>query len=159
MKKKDSGPFLGTHKMRWHWMAKLVQKYQWKTGAEIGVREGMFAQHLLKHTKIEKLYCIDPWEDEPELYERFVRFYGQNERVEILRQRSEEAEIPEVDFVFIDGDHSYEAVKADIEKYLPKTRYFLAGHDYGNPKVSKAVDELLGLTKKGHDECWGYYVG
>ena len=51
------------------------------------------------------------------------------------------------DFVFIDADHSYEAVRADILAYRPlvKRGGILAGHDYA-PKwegVRQAVDELL----------------
>jgi len=49
--------------------------------------------------------------------------------------------------VFIDGDHSYEAVKADIKTWIQvvKNGAILAGHDYGPhaPGVKQAVDELL----------------
>ena len=38
----------------------------------------------------------------------------------------------ELDFVFLDADHSYEGVTADIDAWLPKIRPggILAGHDY-----------------------------
>ena len=52
-----------------------------------------------------------------------------------------------VDFVFIDADHSYEAVKQDIQTWLPKVRHggVLAGHDYGwAGTVQRAVHETLG---------------
>jgi len=48
------------------------------------------------------------------------------------------------DLVFIDADHQYEAIKNDIEKWLPKVKKggLIAGHDYGtHPGVSKAVNE------------------
>jgi len=53
------------------------------------------------------------------------------------------------DLVFIDGDHSHEGVKADIEAWSPKIkswRGFLTGHDYNHnePGVVKAVDEAFG---------------
>ena len=48
-----------------------------------------------------------------------------------------------VDMVFIDGDHAYEAVKADIEMWLPKAKKLICGHDYPFKGVKKAVDELL----------------
>jgi len=59
--------------------------------------------------------------------------------------------------VFIDGDHSYEGVVADLavcEEYLPEVIFC---HDYGDPHwtgVKRAVDEFLircpvyGLTNK-----------
>ena len=66
----------------------------------------------------------------------------------------------ELDFVFIDGEHSYEAVKADVRAWWPKIRNggFLIGHDY-NPKrfpgVCRAVDEFAEskqapIVKAGH---------
>jgi predicted O-methyltransferase YrrM len=66
-----------------------------------------------------------------------------------------------VDFVFIDGDHSYEGCKGDIEAWLPniKPGGIIAIHDYKKhllqydestcphprpwPGVDRAVDELL----------------
>lgn len=52
----------------------------------------------------------------------------------------------DIDLLFIDGGHSYEDVKIDCEKYLPKLRVggFVAFHDYNNesfPGVKQAVDE------------------
>jgi hypothetical protein len=39
--------------------------------------------------------------------------------------------VPEVDFLFIDGDHSYEGVKKDFEMYSPlvKSGGLIAFHD------------------------------
>ena len=53
----------------------------------------------------------------------------------------------ELDFVFIDGEHSYEAARLDIEAWWPKVRSggLLMGHDYDRqrfPGVCRAVDEL-----------------
>ncbi len=76
-----------------------------------------------------------------------------------------------VDMVFLDGDHSYGGLKADIMAWLPKTKKLICGHDYtgkfaaehvqklikeeGGTTVKFAVDELLGdvkLTESG--EIW-----
>jgi len=48
-----------------------------------------------------------------------------------------------VDMTFIDGEHTYESVKADIEAWMPRTRRILCGHDYNRewPGVMKAVNE------------------
>jgi len=52
------------------------------------------------------------------------------------------------DLVFIDADHEYESVVADIKAWLPLVNIggFLTGHDYGEkyPGVMKAVDEQFG---------------
>jgi predicted O-methyltransferase YrrM len=52
------------------------------------------------------------------------------------------------DFVFIDGDHQYDFVKADINNYRKKLKPdgLLCGHDYVPVgPVKDAVDELLGV--------------
>ena len=52
------------------------------------------------------------------------------------------------DIIFIDGDHSYESVKQDIESWWPHLRSggAMIGHDYKDeqfPDIEKAVDELF----------------
>lgn len=53
-----------------------------------------------------------------------------------------------VDFVFIDADHTYEAVKLDLAAWLPKVKPggIIAGHDYNYPHTGcvRAVDEVFG---------------
>ena len=57
-----------------------------------------------------------------------------------------------LDFVFIDADHSYDAVRADIAAWLPKVKHrgVLAGHDYDagtHRAVVLAVDVALPLSQ------------
>lgn len=65
-----------------------------------------------------------------------------------------------LDMVFIDGDHSYEGVKADIEAWLPKVKPggVICGHDYNRDEygVTRAVDELFGKenVKNRHRSMW-----
>jgi len=61
-----------------------------------------------------------------------------------------------VDFVFIDADHGYEAVKTDIVSWLPKLREgaIMAGHDYGHPPVTRAVSEQFGELAQTDCGCW-----
>ena len=50
------------------------------------------------------------------------------------------------DLVYIDADHRYEAISADIKAWYPKVKIggILAGHDYrAHPGVKRAVDEIL----------------
>lgn len=63
-----------------------------------------------------------------------------------------------LDFVFIDGDHRYECVKADIKAWLPKMKRggILAGHDYGwCQDVRKAVHEIFGEEKDSYTDSYG----
>ena len=74
-------------------------------------------------------------------------------QVKLLRLNSEQAsklfqifETPYFDMVFIDADHTDDAVKKDITLWKPLVRKggILSGHDYGIiPEVTKAVDELI----------------
>jgi len=56
-----------------------------------------------------------------------------------------------IDLLFIDGDHSYEGVKADIQNYLFKVKEGgkIVFHDYASSHhgVKKAADELMGDCK------------
>ena len=62
-----------------------------------------------------------------------------------------------LDAVFIDADHRYESVKADILTWMPKVKKggILAGHDYilAHSGVILAVDELVESPEIIQD-CW-----
>jgi cephalosporin hydroxylase len=51
----------------------------------------------------------------------------------------------DLDFIYVDGDHRYEAVLADIKGWRPKLRdgAVLAGHDWSLKDVQKAIHETL----------------
>lgn len=61
-----------------------------------------------------------------------------------------------LDFVFLDADHSFQAVCRDIEEWAPKVKPggVLAGHDYGMPEVQRAVQERLGEHNFYAPACW-----
>lgn len=51
-----------------------------------------------------------------------------------------------VDAVYIDGLHTYEGAKGDIEFWLPRCKLAICGHDYHRswPGVMRAVNEAFG---------------
>ena len=54
--------------------------------------------------------------------------------------------------VYIDGDHTGESVRKDIELYLPKVKKgrYIAGHDYNNemwPEVVQTVNSFFPKEK------------
>ena len=66
-----------------------------------------------------------------------------------------------LNFVFIDANHVYEAVKDDLNAWYKKVGHggFLAGHDYYNdPGVKQAVDEFF-IDKSLYfgEGCWLYF--
>jgi hypothetical protein len=162
-------------------------------GAEIGVKEGRFSEHMLQAFPTLTLWCVDPWEvqevSEGETYadwefnhifneyrQRTGQFGTRCRTVPLYSSQAANAYQPalnldegqnpcvpdELDFVFIDAQHTYEAVKEDIGLWLPKIRAggLLCGHDWQNkfPGVSKAVNEMLPPLEimLGHDSVWGY---
>lgn len=143
-------------------------------GVEIGTQSGDLTKAILNECRNVRLYTIDPWEyREGNLYEAghpqsehdqikkhaynaLQEFVG---RVTILPMKSKDAfrEIDEpVDFVWIDGDHTLEAVEIDIEnaKKIVKHGGMIGGHDY--PVVKDAVHKCLAdkVIALGYDMTW-----
>lgn len=60
------------------------------------------------------------------------------------------------DMVFIDANHSYEAVLEDIQLWLPKTKHLICGHDYSDNwfGVKKAVAEVFGNDFSIYESIW-----
>ena len=119
------------------------------TGVEIGVWQGDLVSFLLDlEPRIDKMYGIDPyscgtgywrrarqrhWDNVyNEVFDKMYSNYGS--RFELIRSTSESSvnAIPMVDFVEIDGIHSYANVLQDIELYEKKVKSggMLCGHDY-----------------------------
>ncbi len=157
-----------------------------KIGVEVGVFRGAMSERILAADRTITLYMVDPWrslrtpeyvatddrhhemsQDEQDdslktTLERVLRF---GKRARVMRLTSLEAASKFVDstldFVFIDGDHSYAAVKADIAAWWPKlvSGGLLSGHDYRDDKnygVMQAVNEFaVGKDlRKGQNYTW-----
>ncbi|MEK6882331.1 MAG: class I SAM-dependent methyltransferase [Nanoarchaeota archaeon] len=106
-------------------------------GVEIGVDKGKNAKFLLKELSLKKLYLVD----------MIKKVTFKDNRVTFIQKTSDDSAriIPnDLDFVYIDGDHSYKQVKKDIGNYYPKIRKggILAGHDINQSGVFKAVSEF-----------------
>ena len=115
-------------------------------GVEIGVAGGDNSKSMLKNLNMKMLYLVDPYIS----YEDGVTTHSEHfiaglkcvndtlailPNVTFIRKKSENAtkEIPNnLDFVYIDGNHSYESVKKDITFYYPKVKVggFIGGHDF-----------------------------
>jgi len=138
-------------------------------GAEIGTFRGWNAFNILHYLPIEKLYIIDPYEDcesykmqtKPEdnlrACKKHLRKY--RDKVIFVKKLSEDAveDIPQLDFLYIDGNHSYDYVKKDIELYYPKIKKggYIGGHDFHISAVG-VVKAVLEFTEKHNKELEGY---
>jgi len=126
-------------------------------GIEIGVLEGKNALSILKTLPIRKLYLIDPYlpyEGYPQNMEGiFIKAMKKlskyKSKIVFIKKKSKDAKIGikgQVDFVYIDGSHSYKDAKQDIQLYkdLVKNGGYIGGHDIEsspNNGVLKAVLE------------------
>ena len=113
--------------------------------AEIGVWAGGFSARIVQLRKPRELHLIDPWRFVPSLPERMyggavassqtdmdvlmasvVDRFADNASVKIHRCTSIEAARHfhdcYFDWIYLDGDHSYEAVLADLGAWFPKVK-------------------------------------
>jgi Methyltransferase domain len=145
-------------------------------GCEVGVWKGELSAALLRYLRPKRLHLVDPWlfmPDKPKaiyggreatsqadmdaIYEQVLaRFEDElrRGRVVIHRETSVGA-APAVadgslDWVYVDGDHTYDGVRADLEAWAPKLKPsgLLTGDDYGSfgwweGGVQRAVDEFV----------------
>lgn len=168
-------------KKRWDILADIIKKHGLLKGAEVGVKSGRNLDEVLSRCPKFKWIAVDPW-CPTENYKRWsahmiVRHEAQFNRVldkwkgQIVKIKdfsvnaAKQVSDNSLDLVFIDGDHSYEGVIADIDAWLPKIRKggFISGHDFDNTVkygdlfkgVDKAVEErFAGRYKLFPDHVW-----
>lgn len=140
-------------------------------GVEIGVCRGENIKNLLNECQnIKKIYGIDPWiayQDSLTITQETADGWHKNatdllsnylkiERAVLIRKKSLDAvdafENGQLDFVFIDGNHSYDMALADCRAWWQKVKPggVLSGHDF-RPKdieVRKAVYEFSSEINK-----------
>ena len=174
-------------------LAKHFASLGFTKGAEVGTAFGVYAEKLCKIIPGLQLTIVDNW-DNPESHRRAQKQHRDPEtvarnvlapyNVTVVKKSSMDglADVPDesLDFVFIDANHKYEAVKEDIREWSKKVRKggIVSGHDYyifpnsGNRGVVDAVDEFckennikLQTTEWDNDNperddrqpCW-YYI-
>lgn len=115
---------------------------------EIGSMIGESATMVLGFPQIKNVYCVDIWEDGniKSIFDQ--RLQGQCKSIHLSSEKaSQQISIP-LDIVYIDGDHSYEAVSLDLSLWYPKviSGGFICGHDYDTkswPGCKKAIDQFI----------------
>lgn len=128
---------------------------------EIGSHLGASALHIASGLRRNggHLYCVDTWNNDamPDpATDTFAAFRTNTasvaEHITVIRKRSEALTATDLqtplDFVFIDGDHDYAAVRRDfvLSDSLLGDAGVIAFHDFGNPLhagVSRVVGEAL----------------
>ena len=167
-------------------LASYFNDLKFKVGAEIGVADGRYSQILCEEIPGLKLSCIDLWTP----YEQCWRTQDYQDKafdqtkeklknydVNLIKKPSELAsfdfEDNSLDFVFIDGSHTFDYVMTDIIMWSRKVKKggIVSGHDYchfTDSGVIEAVNKyceihrievkLINRNDKNHRDdrqpCW-----
>ena len=132
---------------------------------EIGTYQGVSAARIAGALAPGGLlYCVDPWPETKKrpnnpcwsICQRHLRRSGVNGRIRILRGYSREiaSQMPnQLDFAFIDGDHSWEGIKTDwtlvSEKVHPggvvclHDSFTPAGEDWRHPDSCVYFEKVI----------------
>jgi len=168
---------------------KLIGEFDDANFVEIGVWKGQSvcyaAVEIINKGKNIHIDAVDTWKGSPEetqlmeddsikndtLYDEFIcNIEPVKHIVTPVHMDSVSAastyQNGSLDFVFIDGAHNYNAIRADIDAWLPKVKPggYIGGHDYGNNEpgevngVKKAVDETFGKEIEVFNSSWGSWL-
>lgn len=139
-------------------------------GCEIGVAHGFNVVYFLDTLPtLKKIYAIDPFilydtdgsnqgtpgiflsqnnaNNIKNMFIKNIKPYGT--RVEFIHASSTDVfdQILDnsLDYIFIDGEHSYESVTRDLENYSQKVKQggIVSGHDFSWPGVQNAVFKFI----------------
>lgn len=125
-----------------------------EVGSYLGASSCFIAEGIRKSKKHGRLYCVDTWQNDAmsegkrntfqdfltntnEYKDLIVPLCGRS--VDVAKEFNQL-----IDFLFIDGDHSYEGVKADVDAWFPKLNdgALVIFHDIGWAEgVQKVVRE------------------
>ena len=126
---------------------------------EIGTWTGVFAEALLTTNTTAKLYCIDPYEryegyndsmnltvGDDQYNEAVAKLSKFGDRVVHVKKLSSDAvsSIPDgIDGLYIDANHGYKYVKADLENYYPKMApgAYVVGHNADDTDDSRRNED------------------
>ena len=136
------------------------------TMAEIGSYRGESAAIFASSGKVKYIYCVDSWAQGYDItddasssdmgqVESDFDVVADNHRFVILKEKmsSNYASLlfHNLDFVYIDANHQYEAVLNDINDWLPniKDGGYIGGHDYRiingeKNSIALAVQDTIG---------------
>lgn len=152
-------------------LARIFAELGFTEGVEIGVKEGDYSAVLLAANPRLHLRSVDPWlvrdgyrdkrgQETFDGYEAKARAtLAKYPGSEVVKGFSVDVArgLPDgvVDFVYIDGHHSFQAATNDIAEWLPKIRPggIISGHDYAtyrhgfDNKAKEVVDAWTAAYK------------
>jgi hypothetical protein len=131
-------------------------------GLEIGVYKGRHAKYMCELLDIKELHLIDPY--------GMHKFRGYNESMKKIKQKAvnnlrkypvswifSKSEYVHLDFddnffdfIYLDGDHTYETVSKELELYWPKVKQggVFGGHDFQLCTINSQKNGVLPAVVK-----------
>ena len=146
-------------------LAKFFNQKGYKVGAEIGVADGRYAEILCQEIPNLKLYCVDlyaPYGDSWRTQESQDKAFEQASKklekynASIIRDTSLKGSLEikdeSLDFVFIDGGHTFDDAMLDIILWSKKVKRkgIVSGHDFchfSNSGVIEAINKYTEIHK------------
>lgn len=167
---------VGLHLLRQSFIEMITANKQPELlGCEVGVYEGINANYMLTFEPRLKLVLVDAWDNlvtytggpvQGEGFMKMIKDIAEHNlsyfpgRTNFTYKDSLDAvkDIPDetFDYVYIDGDHTTEAVRKDMEAWWPKVKKggVFGGHDVTMPEVNTAFEEFVkihNIDKYGKD--------
>lgn len=160
-------------------LADWFRECGFQRGAEIGVKEGDYSVELLERIPGLTLYSVDPWLVRFDYHDhrtqavfdgyeatarrRLAAFTGSHVIKALSRDAVETIPDDSLDFVYIDGAHSFANVAHDLEAWSRKVRSggIVSGHDYCRYQAAAnihVVEAVQAFTKSYRIRPW-YVLG
>ena len=156
---------------RFRGLTSMFKDLGFKKGVEVGVNNGRYSKWIMIKAKPDKLYLVDPYKEYASYVEShyngqdvFDQYYENAKtrlkqwtdqaRTEFIRKESmsavEDFVDNSLDFVFIDGNHTFEYVVNDIAEWEKKIKPggIISGHDYWRSFDSRKPLYVKTLTPK-----------
>ena len=133
-------------------LPQLFKELGFRFGVEIGVLKGEYSEVLCQSNPKLKLYSVDAWLFYP-TYKNFRKQKDYDRAYKVAKKRlsiypnnriikkwsvdaAKDFDDESLDFVYIDGDHSFRAVTNDIAEWSKKVRKggIISGHDFSTSK-------------------------
>lgn len=155
-------------------LAELFHELDFKNIVEVGVCAGEYSEVICKANPQAEVYGVDPFIPYSEYKDyqlnRTINAYHEKAKelerkypnYQLIEEMSVEAakdfEDGELDAVYIDANHRFEFVVADIHAWLPKLKKggIISGHDYSKikPPTNTHVYEAVNGYTQAHQITW-----
>jgi len=152
---------------------KLFRDFKFHKGAEIGVSIGVNAKNMCVLNKGLELLCVDPWDivkddvrSERQWKSRLKEYYLEARyrlsqyNCDLVMDESlsavRDVKYDSLDFVYIDGAHTFDYVMTDIIEWSKRVRPdgIVSGHDYFDFKGGGVIESVNIYTKMHNINEW-----